>query len=135
MEQSLIGTKLHAVRDSKGRPLNLFVTAEQVSDYIGTREQLSSLPNVEWLLGDRGYDAEWFRESLKDKGKRARIPGRRQSKTTVKYDKRRYKRRNRIEIMFGKLKDLSFPLETGPLRWRREGDLGWQGSDTQTKMS
>ena len=105
MEQSLIGTKLHAVRDSKGRPLNLFVTAEQVSDYIGTREQLSSLPNVEWLLGDRGYDAEWFRESLKDKGKRARIPGRRQSKTTVKYDKRRYKRRNRIEIMFGKLKD------------------------------
>jgi transposase len=24
---------------------------------------------------------------------------------TVKYDKRRYKRRNRIEIMFGRLKD------------------------------
>ncbi|WP_282027839.1 transposase, partial [Ruegeria faecimaris] len=28
-----------------------------------------------------------------------------QRKTTVKYDKRRYKRRNRIEIMFGMLKD------------------------------
>lgn len=26
-------------------------------------------------------------------------------KTTVKYDKRRYKRLNRIEIMFGRLKD------------------------------
>ncbi|WP_235952828.1 transposase, partial [Alterinioella nitratireducens] len=26
-------------------------------------------------------------------------------KTPVKYDKRRYKRRNRIEIMFGRLKD------------------------------
>jgi hypothetical protein len=42
---------------------------------------------------------------LKDKGIRACIPGRKQRKTTVKYDKRRYKRRNRIEIMFGRLKD------------------------------
>ena len=38
-------------------------------------------------------------------GIRACIPGRKQRKTTVKYDKRRYKRRNRIEIMFGRLKD------------------------------
>ena len=33
------------------------------------------------------------------------IPGRKQRKTPIKYDKRRYKRRNRIEIMFGRLKD------------------------------
>ncbi|MDF3604684.1 IS5 family transposase [Paracoccus sp. DMF-8] len=88
-----------------GRPLNLFVTAGQVSDYIGARALLSSLPDVDWLLGDRGYDADWFREALKDKGIRACIPGRKQRKKTVKYDKRRYKRRNRIEIMFGRLKD------------------------------
>ena len=55
--------------------------------------------------GDRGYDAEWFREALKDKAIRACIPGRKQRKKTVKYDKRPYKRRNRIEIMFGRLKD------------------------------
>lgn len=46
-----------------------------------------------------------FREALKDKGIRACIPGRKQRKKTVNYDKRRYKRRNRIEIMFGRLKD------------------------------
>ena len=57
------------------------------------------------MLGDRGYDADWFREALQSKGIRACIPGRKQRKTTVKYDKRRYKRRNRIEIMFGRLKD------------------------------
>ena len=67
---------------------------------IGARALLGSLPNVEWLLGDRGYDADWFRDALKDKGIRACIPGRKQRKTPVKYDKRRYKRRNRIEIMF-----------------------------------
>jgi len=30
-------TKLHAIHDSKSRPLNLFVTAGQISDYIGAR--------------------------------------------------------------------------------------------------
>ena len=90
-----MNTKLHAICDSEGRPLNLFVTAGQVSDYIGARALLSSLPDVDWLLGDRGYDADWFREALKDKGIRACIPSRKQRKKTVNYDKRRYKRRNR----------------------------------------
>jgi len=63
------------------------------------------LPNVKWLLGDRGYDADWLREALQDKGIRACIPGRKQRKTPIKYDRRRYKRRSRIEIMFGRLKD------------------------------
>jgi transposase len=100
-----MNTKLHAIRDSQGRPIDLFVTAGQVSDYIGARALLSRLPNVKWLLGDRGYDADWFRQALQDKGIRACISGRKKRKTPVKYDKRRYKRRNRIEIMFGRLKD------------------------------
>ena len=100
-----MNTKLHAICDSQGRPINLFVTAGQVSDYIGARALLSSLPDVDWLLGDRGYDADWFREALKDKGIRACIPGRKQRNNAVRYDKHRYKRRNRIEIMFGRLKD------------------------------
>ena len=91
--------------NSQGRPLDLFVTAGQVSDYICARALLSSLPKVDWLLGDRGYDADWFRDALKDKGIRACIPGQKQRTTTVRYDKHRYKRRNRIEIMFGRLKD------------------------------
>ncbi|THD71186.1 IS5 family transposase [Thalassobius vesicularis] len=100
-----MNTKLHAVTDTKGRPIRFFMSAGQVSDYIGAGALLSSLPKVDWLLGERGYDAGWFREALKDRGIRACIPGRKQRKKTVKYDKRRYKRRNRIEIMFGRLKD------------------------------
>ena len=57
------------------------------------------------MLSDRGYDAYWFREGLIDKGIRPCIPGRKSRKTTIKYDKRRYKRRNRIERMFGRIKD------------------------------
>lgn len=42
---------------------------------------------------------------MKDKGISDCIPGRKQRKTPIKYDKRRYKRRSRIEIIFGRLKD------------------------------
>ena len=97
-----MNSKLHAICASHRRPIDLLVTAGQVSDYIGARALLSGLPNVKWLLGDRGYDTDWFREALQDKEIRACIPGRKKRKTPVKYDKRRYKRRNRIEIMFGK---------------------------------
>ena len=56
------------------------------------------------MLADRGYDADWFRDALKDEGTGACIPGRKAGKKTVRYDKRR-KRRNRIEIMSQWLKD------------------------------
>ena len=57
------------------------------------------------MFADRGYDADWFREAFKEKGIKVCIPGPKFRKRAVKYDKRRYKRRNRIEIMFGRLKD------------------------------
>ena len=52
-----MNTNLHAICDSPDRPLDLLVTAGQVSDYIGARALQSRLPDVEWLLGDRSYDA------------------------------------------------------------------------------
>lgn len=66
---------------------------------------LDQFPSADWLVGDRGYDADWFRNTLKDKGIPACIPGRTSRSKPVRHDKRRYKRRNRIEIMFGRLKD------------------------------
>jgi len=100
-----MNTKLHAVTDTIGRPVRLFITAGQVSDYTGAAALMNDLPKADWLLADRGYDADWFRETLVDKGTKACIPGRKSRITTIKYDKRRYKRRNRIERMFGRLKD------------------------------
>lgn len=81
------------------------MTAGQVSDYTGAAALLDSLPAADWLIADRGYDADWFREALKDKGISPGFPGRKSRGKPVRYDKRRYKRRNRIEIMFGRLKD------------------------------
>ena len=82
--------------------MKFLMTAGQVSDYMGAAALLRDLPKAEWLLADRGYDADWYREALKDKGIKVCIPGRKSRKKAVKYDKRRYKRRNRIEPTFPK---------------------------------
>ena len=100
-----MNTKLHAVTDTIGRPIRFVITAGQVSDYKGAALFLSDLPAANWLLADRGYDADWFRNALITMGIKPCIPGRKSRKKVVKYDKRRYKRRNRIERMFGKIKD------------------------------
>ena len=100
-----MNTKLHAVTDAKGRSIRFFMSAGQVSDYTGAAALLGSLPKADWLLADRDHDADWLRKAFGDKRTKACIPGRSSRKKTVKYDKRRYKRRNRIEIMFGRLKD------------------------------
>ena len=87
------------------RRAKLFMTAGQVSDDTGAAALPNSLPAAEWMLADRGHDADWFRDALQDEGIRPCIPGRKSRGKAVRYDKRRYRRRNRIEIMFGRLKD------------------------------
>ena len=91
------------------------MTAGQVSDYTGAAALLGSLPNAEWLLADRGYDADWFRDASEDRGIKPCIPGRRSRGRPVKHDKRR----TRIEIMFGRLKDwrrvATVVLQDGPV--------------------
>ena len=100
-----MNTKLHRVADTSGCPIRLFITAWQVCDYTGATALMNGPPAAEWLFADRGYDADWFRETLVDKCTMHCIPGRRSHKKTIKYDNHRYKRRNRIERMFGRLKD------------------------------
>jgi hypothetical protein len=48
-----MNTKLHAVTDANGRPLSFFMTAGQISDYIGEAALLDELPKAQWLLADR----------------------------------------------------------------------------------
>ena len=94
-----MNTKLHAVTDENGRTISFFMSAGETSEYTGgAAALLDSLPPAQWLLAERGYDADWFREGLKNKGIKACIPGRKSRTKPVKYDKRRYKRRNRMKL-------------------------------------
>jgi transposase len=98
-------TKLHAVTDGLGRPIRLFMTAGQRSDYTGARALMSDLPSAKHMLADRGYDADWLRSELKEKQISPCIPPRKNRKETTPHDAERYKARHKIEVMFGRLKD------------------------------
>lgn len=54
---------------------------------------------------NRGYAADRRYEALKAEVIRTCIYSRKSSALPIKYDKRRYKRRNRTKVLFGKLKD------------------------------
>ena len=87
------------------RSLKFFKTAAEVSDHIGAAALLRGMPSAEWFVANRGYDADWYRKSLRNNRIRICIPGRKSRKTKIRFDRRCYKRRNRIEIMVDRLKD------------------------------
>jgi len=100
-----LNSKLHAVCDGNGRPVVLLLSEGQMSDYTGAKLMMDVLPSAKHLLADRGYDADWFRKALKDKGIEPCIPPRRNRKVQIEYDKTLYKQRHKVENMFGKIKD------------------------------
>ena len=66
---------------------------------------LGDLPRAKVMLGDRGYDADWFREALAERGIAACIPSKVNRKVPIAHDQVLYRQRHRIENMFGRLKD------------------------------
>lgn len=66
-----LNSKLPAVTEEMGRSIQLFFIAGNVSDYIGARALLPSRPTENWMLADRGYYADLFREGLKEKASNA----------------------------------------------------------------
>lgn len=83
----------------------MVLTEGQMSDYKGAALMLDSLPAASELLADKGYDADWFREALQQRGITPCIPPKANRKIQIPYDKALYKSRHKIENMFGRLKD------------------------------
>jgi transposase len=61
--------------------------------------------SVKKLLGDKAYDSNSFRKSLRDDGITPVIPGRTNRKKRIRHDKEAYKGRNVIERCYCRLKD------------------------------
>lgn len=57
------------------------------------------------LLGDKGYDSDWFRQALIERGITPCIPPRSNRKIQYHYDKELYRQRHKIENVFGRIKD------------------------------
>ncbi|CDG39696.1 MULTISPECIES: transposase [Asaia] len=76
-----------------------------MSDHKGAALLLPGLPSARHLIGDRGYDSNRSRRNLSERGIEPCIPSTKSRKVPVPHDKSRYRRRHKVENMFGRLKD------------------------------
>ncbi len=83
----------------------MLLSEGQMSDYKGAALMIDAFPKAKALLGDKGYDAGWFRQALADRGITPCIPSKTNRKVQIEYDKTLYRQRHKIENMFGRLKD------------------------------
>jgi transposase len=98
-------TKIHAITDALGNPLDFILTAGQASD-IGQAENLLALTpeGAGALLGDKGYDSDAFIQAISEKGIDPVIPPRSNRNNPRDCDWFVYKERHLIECFFNKIK-------------------------------
>jgi transposase len=83
----------------------MLLSEGQMSDYRGAALMFDALPKAKELIGDRGYDGDWFRQALAARGTSPCIPSKSNRKVTIPHDPVLYRERHKVEIMFGRLKD------------------------------
>jgi transposase len=98
-------TKIHAIVDSKGRPLNFTVTGGQVHDSEVVSDVLDTPKPPLAVTADKAYDSEKVRQQIKDEGALPIIPSRRNATRKAYCPKRFYRRRHKIENYFCRIKD------------------------------
>ena len=99
------GTKIHAITDALGNPLNFVLTGGQASD-IGQAETLLELTpeGAEAFIGDKGYDSDELVQAIEARGLTAVIPPRSNRIKPREMDWFVYKERHLIECFFNKIK-------------------------------
>jgi len=98
-------SKVHCLGDAEGRPLAFHLTGGEAAD-CQSYETLIDLPEnaPDALIADKGYDSDAIRDDLRTRGIRPVIPPRSNRTATIRWSKRLYRLRNRIERVFGHLK-------------------------------
>jgi transposase len=98
-----LSTKIHSLTDAAGLPIRGCLTAGQVNDVTQALPLLQGL-RIGTLIGDKAYDANAVLATLKASGARAVIPPRARRLQQRRFSKSAYRRRNRIERWFCRLK-------------------------------
>lgn len=97
-------TKIHAVTDARGLPITLKLTAGQAHDGRAADDMLGTIGAGQTLLADAAYDSNRLRDRLAEIGAKAVIRPIRRRTAPPPLDRDAYRRRNRIERFFSKLK-------------------------------
>jgi transposase len=99
-----VTTKLHLAITADGHLVEGFLTGGNISD-VTVAEQLFAGVFECYVVEDMGYDSDAHRDFLRSQNNIPVIPGRKNRKIKIEYDKAIYALRKRIEQFFGKLKE------------------------------
>jgi transposase len=97
-------SKIHALVDGNGLPVQLALSPGEAHDVRLARKLLSRMKSGSMLLADRGYDADWIRELVIQKGAWANIPPRSNRNDPICFSPYLYRDRNRVERFFNRIK-------------------------------
>jgi transposase len=97
-------SKIHVVVDGNGLPVQLGLTGSQAHDNRLCSALLRRLPRRARLLADRGYDADWIRAYVSERGAWANIPPKRNRKYPICFSPYLYRDRNLVERFFNTIK-------------------------------
>ena len=98
-------TKIHALVDGRGLPIQLHLSEGQASDCREAERLLAAVPNATTFLADKAYDSDAIRSQITAQGGFANIPAKRNRRKGFAFSSFLYRYRNLVERFFGKLKN------------------------------
>lgn len=98
-----LSTKIHAAVDALGNPVRFLLTAGQHSEIKQANSLIDGF-SADYIIADKGYDADAFIVAIEMGGAVAVIPPKKNRKTARNYDEHLYCERNLVERVFQKLK-------------------------------
>jgi transposase len=99
-----VSTKVHALVDTKGRPLHVQLTPGQQHESTVAEEIIANHARGEAFIGDTGYDSDAIRAQLKGLRIKPVIHANPTRKKKPRLDRKRYAIRYRVEVFFHTLK-------------------------------
>ena len=97
-------TKVHAVVDANGLPIQLKLTEGQAHDGRSAADMFDTMSPGQILLADRAYDSDGLRNRLAEKGAWANIKPMPNRVNIPAFSDFLYRYRNLVERFFNKLK-------------------------------
>ncbi len=95
---------MHLAITAENHVVEGMLTGGNVSDITVADDLMADVVGV-YVVEDAGYDSDPHRRILESNNNIPVIPGRKNRKVQIIYDKSVYKLRKRIEIFFGKIKE------------------------------
>lgn len=95
--------KVHGSVDGLGNPLRVILTGGHVHDGTQAEVLIAGYASA-YVIADKGYDAQRFRQSILERGMTPVIPPRSSRKEPHEYDAQLYRERQLVECFINKIK-------------------------------